>query len=315
MEAFDIIDLWRLTSYLPMGENSIATGMFRLNTEVCLGLMGLAWVTIYIFNKIKKQGLAPTNAPLFKTLFVIGVFGLCFTLATQWVGRTTYDYLRPDDEPPASSQKGRTPPKQKVHRTHRTGDVYVFLIMAIVMLIGGGYAFTAMHDLGLIAHFFAFTFGVGLTAEFGKLIAVAIIVSPGLGLLKNRTTLLPFLIAGIGFGLAEALLYLGDYSMAEVNGVEHYLRGTWSVLLHTSWAAITGYMVLSFKSKVPDAGKILDMSEGTFWHLGFAMIPAALLHGLFDALCAHNEPIYALLVGLVSLTLGWIACQRFKIKP
>lgn len=303
MESFDIIDLWRLTSYLPMGENSIATGMFRLNIEVCLGLMGLAWVTIYSFNKIKKQGLAPTKAPLFKTLFVAGVFGLCFTLATQWVGRTTYDYLRPDDEPPASSQKGKNPPKQKEHRTHRPRDNYILIVLAIVMLIGGGYAFTAMHDLGLIAHFLAFTFGVGLTAEFGKLIAVAIIVSPGLGLLKNRTTLLPFLIAGMGFGLAEAFLYLGDYSMAEVNGIEHYLRGTWSVLLHTSWAAITGYMVLIFQSKSPE------------WYLGFVMIPTALLHGLYDALCAHNEPIYALLVGLVSLLLGWIACQRFKIKP
>ena len=303
MESFDIIDLWRLTSYLPMGENSIATGMFRLNIEVCLGLMGLAWVTIYSFNKIKKQGLAPTKAPLFKTLFVAGVFGLCFTLATQWVGRTTYDYLRPDDEPPASSQKGKNPPKQKEHRTHRPRDNYILIVLAIVMLIGGGYAFTAMHDLGLIAHFLAFTFGVGLTAEFGKLIAVAIIVSPGLGLLKNRTTLLPFLIAGMGFGLAEAFLYLGDYSMAEVNGLEHYLRGTWSVLLHTSWAAITGYMVLIFQSKSPE------------WYLGFVMIPTALLHGLYDALCAHNEPIYALLVGLVSLLLGWIACQRFKIKP
>ena len=303
MESFDIIDLWRLTSYLPMGENSIATGMFRLNIEVCLGLMGLAWVTIYSFNKIKKQGLAPTKAPLFKTLFVAGVFGLCFTLATQWVGRTTYDYLRPDDEPPASSQKGKNPPKQKEHRTHRPRDNYILIVLAIVMLIGGGYAFTAMHDLGLIAHFLAFTFGVGLTAEFGKLIAVAIIVSPGLGLLKNRTTLLPFLIAGMGFGLAEAFLYLGDYSMAEVNGIEHYLRGPWSVLLHTSWAAITGYMVLIFQSKSPE------------WYLGFVMIPTALLHGLYDALCAHNEPIYALLVGLVSLLLGWIACQRFKIKP
>jgi RsiW-degrading membrane proteinase PrsW (M82 family) len=307
MEAFDIIDLWRLTSYLPMGENSIATGMLRWNTEVCLGLMGLVWVTIYIFNTIQKQRLAPNNAPLFKTLFVVGVFGLCFMLATQWVGRTTYDYLRPDDEPPASSQKGKNPPKQKVHRTHHRSDGYILLVMAIVMaivmLIGGGYAFTAMHDLGLIAHFFAFTFGVGLTAEFGKLIAVAIILSPGLGLLKNRTTLLPFLIAGLGFGLAEAFLYLGDYSMAEVNGIEHYLRGTWSVMLQTAWAAITGYMVLSFQSKSPE------------WYLGFVMIPTALLHGLYDALCAHNEPIYTLLVGLVSIMLGWIACQRFKIKP
>jgi len=303
MEAFDFIDLWRLTSYLPMGENSIETGMFRWNTEVCLGLMGIVWVTFYIFNKIKKQGLAPNNAPLFKTLFVVGVFGLCFTLATQWVGRSTYDYLRPDDEPPASSQKGKSPPKQKVHRTHHRSDGYILLVVAIVMLIGGGYAFTAMHDLGLIAHFFAFTFGVGLTAEFGKLIAVAIILSPGLGLLKNRTTLLPFLIAGLGFGLAEAFLYLGDYSMAEVNGIEHYLRGTWSVMLHTAWAAITGYMVLSFQSKSPE------------WYLGFVMIPAALLHGLYDALCAHNEPIYTLLIGLVSLLLGWLACQRFKIKP
>lgn len=312
MEEFDFINLWRLTSYLPMGENSIASGMFRWNVEVFLGLMGIGWVSFFVLNTIQKQRLAPNNAPLFKTLFVVGVFGLCFTLATQWVGRTTYDYLGPDDEPPASSQKGKNPQK---HRPIRgSAGFYAILIMAGVTIIGGGYAFTAMHDLGLVAHFFAFSFGVGLTAELGKLLAAAILISPGLGLLKNRTTLLPFLIAGLGFGLAEAFLYLGDYSLAHVGSIEHYLRGTWSVLLHTSWAAITGYILLSSKSKVPEIGEVLDFT-GTFWALLFVMLPAALLHGLHDALCAHNEPLYALLVGLVSLCLAWLACERYKLKP
>jgi RsiW-degrading membrane proteinase PrsW (M82 family) len=188
------------------------------------------------------------------------------------------------------------------------------LVLAGVIIVGGGYAFTAMHDLGPIAHFFGFSFGVGLTAELGKLIAAAIILSPGLGLLKNRTRLLPFLIAGLGFGLAEALLYIADYSTTDLKGTEHYLRGTWSVLLHVSWAAITGYIVLKSWKKVPETGEILDVFEGTFWSLIIAMIATGLLHGLYDALCAHDEPVYALLVGALSLFLGWKACEPYKTR-
>ncbi len=313
MEKFDLIDPWRLTSYLPMGENSIASGMIRWNIEVFLGLMGVIWVTFYVLAKIKRERLAPQSAPLFKTLFIAVVFCLGFTLATQWVGRMTYDHLRPDDRPPATSQNGNNHQRHRPHHANK-GDLVTLLVLAGVIIVGGGYAFTAMHDLGPIAHFFGFSFGVGLTAELGKLIAAAIILSPGLGLLKNRTRLLPFLIAGLGFGLAEALLYIADYSTTELKGIEHYLRGTWSVLLHVSWAAITGYIVLKSWKKVPETGEILDVFEGTFWSLIIAMIATGLLHGLYDALCAHNEPVYALLVGALSLFLGWKACEPYKTR-
>jgi len=317
MEDFDLINLWRLTSYLPMGENSIASGMFRWNIEVFIGLMGGIWVTFYVLGKIQKERLSPQSAPLFKSLFVAVVFCLGFTLATQWVGRMTYDHLRPDDRPPATSQNGKNPQRHRPHHANK-GDFYTLLVLAGVIIVGGGYAFTAMHDLGPVAHFFGFSFGVGLTAELGKLIAVAIILSPGLGLLKSRTRLLPFLMAGLGFGLAEALLYIADYSISELQGIEHYLRGTWSVLLHVSWAAITGYIVLKSWKKVPETGEILAglaaSPEGTFWSLIIAMIATGLLHGLYDTLCAHNEPVYALLVGLLSLFLGWKACEPYKIR-
>jgi RsiW-degrading membrane proteinase PrsW (M82 family) len=313
MEKFDLIDPWRLTSYLPMGENSIASGLFRWNIEVFIGLMGVIWVTFYVLAKIQSERLAPQSAPLFKALFIAAVFCLGFTLATQWVGRMTYDHLRPDDRPPATSQNGANHQRHRPHHANK-GDLITLLVLAGVIIVGGGYAFTAMHDLGPIAHFFGFSFGVGLTAELGKLIAAAIILSPGLGLLKNRTRLLPFLIAGLGFGLAEALLYIADYSTTDLKGTEHYLRGTWSVLLHVSWAAITGYIVLKSWKKVPETGEILDVFEGTFWSLIIAMIATGLLHGLYDALCAHDEPVYALLVGALSLFLGWKACEPYKTR-
>jgi RsiW-degrading membrane proteinase PrsW (M82 family) len=313
MENFDLIDLWRLTSYLPMGENSIASGKFRWNAEVFLALMGVIWVTFYVLGKIQKERLSPQSAPLFKSLFVAVVFCLGFNLATQWVGRMTYDHLRPDDRPPATAQNGKNPQRHRQHHANK-GDFITLLTLAGVIIAGGGYAFTAMHDLGPVAHFFGFSFGVGLTAELGKLIASAIILSPGLGLLKSRTRLLPFLIAGLGFGLAEAFLYIADYSTTDLKGVEHYLRGTWSVLLHVSWAAITGYIVLKSWKKVPETGEILDVFEGTFWSLIIAMIATGLLHGLYDTLCAHKEPIYALLVGILSLFLGWKACEPYKIR-
>ncbi len=313
MEKFDLIDPWRLTSYLPMGEKSIASGLFRWNVEVFIGLMGVIWVTFYVLAKIQSERLAPQSAPLFKALFIAAVFCLGFTLATQWVGRMTYDHLRPDDRPPATSQNGANHQRHRPHHANK-GDLITLLVLAGVIIVGGGYAFTAMHDLGPIAHFFGFSFGVGLTAELGKLIAAAIILSPGLGLLKNRTRLLPFLIAGLGFGLAEALLYIADYSTTDLKGTEHYLRGTWSVLLHVSWAAITGYIVLKSWKKVPETGEILDVFEGTFWSLIIAMIATGLLHGLYDALCAHDEPVYALLVGALSLFLGWKACEPYKTR-
>jgi RsiW-degrading membrane proteinase PrsW (M82 family) len=287
--------------------------MFRWNIEVFIGLSGVIWVTFYVLAKIRKERLAPQSAPLFKALFIAVVFCLGFTLATQWVGRMTYDHLRPDDRPRATSQNGVNHQRHRPHHANK-GDLITLLVLAGVIIVGGGYAFTAMHDLGPIAHFFGFSFGVGLTAELGKLIAAAIILSPGLGLLKNRTRLLPFLIAGLGFGLAEALLYIADYSTTDLKGTEHYLRGTWSVLLHVSWASITGYIVLKSWKKVPETGEILDVFEGTFWSLIIAMIATGLLHGLYDALCAHDEPVYALLVGALSLFLGWKACEPYKTR-
>jgi RsiW-degrading membrane proteinase PrsW (M82 family) len=317
MENFDLIDLWRLTSYLPMGENSIVSGNFRWNAEVFLALLGVISITYYVLGKIQKERLSPQSTPLFKSLFVAVIFCLGFTLATQWVGRMTYDHLRPDDRPPATSQNGKNPQRHRPHHANK-GDFYALLALAGVIIVGGGYAFTVMHDLGPIAHFLGFSFGVGLTAELGKLIAVAIILSPGLGLLKSRTRLLPFLIAGLGFGLAEAFLYIADYSTTDLKGIEHYLRGTWSVLLHVSWAAITGYIVLKSWKKVPETGEIVDVfaasPEGTFLYLIIATIATGLLHGLYDALCAHNEPVYALLVGILSLFLGWKACEPYKIR-
>lgn len=313
MEAFDFINLWRLTSYLPMGENSIASGVFRWKFEMLLGLTGISWVSFFILGKLRKDRLAPQDASLLKPLFVAIVFCLGFTLATQWIGRRSHDFLQPEEQAPDTSQNGKNPSQHRPHRANR-GNIFMLLAAAGVIIVGGGYAFTVMQDLGPVTHFFAFSFGVGLTAELGKLLAAAILDSPGPGLHRNRPTLLPFLVAGLGFGLAESLLYLGDYSMAAVNGIGYYLRGSWSVLLHTSWAAITGYMVLSARSKVPEIGEVLDFTE-SFWAILFLMLPAALLHGLYDALCAHDEPIYALLVGLMSLGFGWLACGQFKAKP
>jgi hypothetical protein len=72
--------------------------------------------------------------------------------------------------------------------------------------------------------------------------------------------------------------------------------------------------VLKSWKKVPETGEILDVFEGTFWSLIIAMIATGLLHGLYDALCAHDEPVYALLVGALSLFLGWKACEQYKTR-
>lgn len=306
-------DLWWLTSYLPMEKQTANEAFINLNLGIAIGVIGLLWSAKYVFGLFQENALAPRTAPLVKTLMVTGLFSLFFLITTQWVGRMTYEQLRPEQEQTARPTKGASPSRHQ-HRRADKADVYILLAIASALLVGGGYAFTAMHDLGLVAHMFGFSFGVGICAEFGKLLAVALILAPTLKLLKSRQSLLPFMMAGLGFGLGEALFYFREYSLHNIEWLAYSVRSTWSVLLHVSWSTISGYLILKSVKKLPDTFEIINPFGATFWYLVMFLIPAAVLHGVQDALLVHDEFVYALFIGIASQSLGWLALKQFKKK-
>jgi hypothetical protein len=308
------LDPWKLTSYLPREATSVEVGLLPLNSETFIGLLGLGWIMLYTLGYVQRQNLASRNTPVLKSLLVAGIFSLGFTMATQWVGHTTYDYLRPNGEQTEPAQAQKSPPSKQHTRAHR-GNVFLFMALVAVLIVGGGYAFTAMHDLNLFLHMLGFTFGVGLTAEFGKLIAASLLLSPILALTKSRRSLLPFILTGLGFGIGEALFYFRDYAGTETAWLAYWLRGTWSVLLHISWCTISAYVILKYNDHVPEPAALINIFQEVFWGMVIAMLPAAILHGVHDALLAHDEVGYAVLFGLLSMGLGWEAARRFKKLP
>jgi hypothetical protein len=308
------LDPWKLTSYLPREATSVEVGLLPLNNETFIGLLGLGWITLYTLGYVQRQNLASRNTPLLKSLLVAGIFSLGFTMATQWVGHTTYEYLRPNGEQTEPTQAQKSTQRKHYVRANE-GHLYLLLALLAVLIVGGGYAFTAMHDLNLFLHMLGFTFGVGLCAELGKLIAASLLLSPILALTKSRRSLLPFILTGLGFGLGEALFYFRDYAGTETAWLAYWLRGTWSVLLHISWCTISGYMVLQYNEDVPEPAALINVFQELFWGMVIAMLPAAILHGVHDALLAHDEVGYAVLFGMLSMVLGWEAARRFKKLP
>jgi hypothetical protein len=308
------LDPWKLTSYLPREATSVEVGLLPLNSETFIGLLGLGWIMLYTLGYVQRQNLASRNTPVLKSLLVAGIFSLGFTMATQWVGHTTYEYLRPNGEQTEPAQAKKSTQRKQYVRANE-GHLYLFLALLAVLIVGGGYAFTAMHDLNLFLHMLGFTFGVGLCSELGKLIAASLLLSPILALTKSRRSLLPFILAGLGFGIGEALFYFRDYAGTETAWLAYWLRGTWSVLLNISWCTISGYMVLQYKEYVPEPAALINVFQELFWGIVIAMLPAAILHGVHDALLAHDEVGYAVLFGLLSMGLGWEAARRFKKLP
>jgi RsiW-degrading membrane proteinase PrsW (M82 family) len=309
------LDPLKLTSYLPREAASLEVGLFSLNTGTVLGLLALGCITLYGIRYIQQQNVVYRKSHLHKSLFLVVLFSLGFTMATQWVGHTTYDYLRPKGEQTEASHIQKKPDSQKHTRATRAGAIAIMAMLS-VMVIGGGYAFTAMHDLSLPLHILGLTFGVGLCIELGKLIAVSLLLTPTLDLTKSRRSLIPFVLTGLGFGIGEALFYFRDYAATETFWLAYCIRGTWSVFLQISWCTISGYMIVKYNKEVPETSGIFDVfNGGSFWAMLILMLPSAILHGVHDAFIVHKNVDAAAGIGMISIALGWMAALRFKKIP
>ncbi len=292
------MELWRLTSYV---SNSAEAPRAMDGEAILIGGMALVGVCGFYLGQIRaKAGEIGQNAvlkPLLVALFVC----LGMTLATQAVGRATYGYVAEGERSGSSFRRAATQGAVRSLGSFKKGKGFVFIaaVFAFLMLIGGGYAFTAI-QLPLWGHMIAFTVGVGITEELCKLLAVSVLLMPSLMIFRCRASLLPYVMAGLAFGVGESFIYFSSYSDAGLDVTIYLIRAIWCVTLHICWTVIVGKLIIDTLKETPTPEEFFSSK---FFDVLLLILPAAALHGIYDAFCMHDNLIGGLIVGMISI--GW----------
>lgn len=204
------------------------------------------------------------------------------------------------------------------------GILLVWALQGIGGIIGWGYS-ESVAPRCFENHVASFTVGVALLEEMVKgLLGLA-----SVGLLyytnnprngdpfnvgKPRILALvgvAFLLGGMSYGAGEAVFYFQVYAGAGTPIWIYLTRAVWCVCLHGAWAFLTGMSVTLLVEALMQKGDVLfterkDMYTGQLVFLVVLLVymlccaPAAILHGLYDAACLHDDRT-AWIVGGISL--------------
>jgi hypothetical protein len=273
-----------------------------LDTEsILIGGMALIGVCGFFLGAIRTKASNVHQLSVLKPLLVGVLVSLGMTMATQTVGRTTYGVVAEGDRTSSRTTRhvGQAAVRSLAIFKKGKGIIAIIAVFALLMLIGGGYAFTAI-DLPVWGHMIAFTVGVGLTEELCKFLAASVLMLPALRIFNHRASLLPYVMAGLAFGVGESIYYFSHYSEGGAEAANYLIRAIWCVSLHVSWSIIVGSLVIREFKDTPDLG---DFFGGKFLTLLILVLPAAVLHGIYDAFCVHDIILGALVIGMISL--GW----------
>ena len=175
----------------------------------------------------------------------------------------------------------------------------------VIKLIGWSYSLADNPDNGFVLSFIGYTCGVGLCEEFTKAIPLLIRIKPTPGEEDPtwNSLLLWGLASGIGFGIAEGIMYSGRY----YNGLEgsgiYYTRFMSCVFLHAMWAGAVGVSIYRHQGDLLNAGD----NWTYFFRVVLIIIVPMTLHGLYDTLLKKDLDGWALVVALA--TFAWLAYQ------
>jgi RsiW-degrading membrane proteinase PrsW (M82 family) len=183
--------------------------------------------------------------------------------------------------------------------THRTGGGVIMLFVKFIAL---SYVLANAHDDNILTSMIGFTCGVGLCEEVTKALPL-IVHFVNQRELEWRRSLLWGLASGVGFGVAEGVMYAGR----SYNGIAHAgiyaVRFLSCVGLHGIWAAAGCVSLALNQSKIREA-----TSPAT---LGFFIVRALaapiILHGLYDSLLKKESYVFALLCAIGSF--GWLLSE------
>ncbi|MFO0965425.1 MAG: PrsW family glutamic-type intramembrane protease [Gemmataceae bacterium] len=234
----------------------------------------------------------------------VALASVLLVLLTQWLAQCIR-YLVHQSPMNAVRSVGYGPGLQAVGRI-------LFLIVAYI--ISWGYSRSLEPD-SFAQHVLSFTVGTGVVEELVKGAAGLMFISA----LRDgdpkeaprRLILVAFTAAGFSFGAGEALFYFQAYAGLGSEPGIYLLRGTWCVLLHGAWSFLTGllFLVVAYLPHRIHGGVAAALFIA-------CCLPAAILHGLYDAACLHS-PTAMWTVGAVSIgaCLSGLLLLRWSYGP
>jgi RsiW-degrading membrane proteinase PrsW (M82 family) len=178
------------------------------------------------------------------------------------------------------------------------GASIVTVIFYIVKFIGWSYRAALDQENGFVLSLVGFTFGVGLCEEIVK--AIPILAATSMDRKFDWRGACGWgLASGIGFGIAEGIMYSGS----QYNGIEgadvYLVRFISCVALHATWTAAAAIMIWQNQANLQ-----ADTWYEWLLHLVLLVSVPMTLHGLYDTLLKRELTPWALLVALASF--GWL---------
>ncbi|MFN8390411.1 MAG: PrsW family glutamic-type intramembrane protease [Bdellovibrionota bacterium] len=189
------------------------------------------------------------------------------------------------------------------------GSLAVGISTSIVGIVAKiiGFSYMAAFDPrnGFLLSLFGFTFGVGFCEEVCKVVPLLICFydSPKWKL-GWRTAMVWGMASGVGFGVAEGLIYAGQYYNGIMPGEVYFVRFLTCVGLHSVWAGSSGIAI--FRNRKP---LFIDHHEPL--RIASTLVPLlavpTFLHGLYDTVLKKEFDFATLPVALAAL--AWLVYQ------
>ncbi|MCA9234968.1 MAG: PrsW family intramembrane metalloprotease [Planctomycetales bacterium] len=191
-----------------------------------------------------------------------------------------------------------------------TGRSVVVVLFYIVKFIGYSYHAADDPSNGFLLSFLGFTCGVGLCEELTKLIPAAGLMAQGKSDWRGACTL--GMASGIGFGVAEGIMYSSQYYNGVTSGDIYLTRFVSCVGLHAVWAA-AATITASQRWHAFESNEGSELLKGAL----IAVAVPAVLHGLYDTLLKRDMPVWALVVAALSFVWLAIVIERARLleKP
>jgi RsiW-degrading membrane proteinase PrsW (M82 family) len=172
----------------------------------------------------------------------------------------------------------------------RGGGILV-VVFYIVKFIGFSYRAALDPSNGFWLSFLGYTFGVGLCEEITKVLPAKFWLDNDKNL-DWRATCALGLCSGVGFGVAEGIMYSSHYYNGMMTMDIYITRFISCVALHAVWAASAAIFLKQTQ--------ILFETGNALYDLLIAIAVPAVLHGLYDTLLKRDMAAYALIVAILS---------------
>jgi tetratricopeptide (TPR) repeat protein len=227
------------------------------------------------------------------------ILGILILLAIQWLALKIY---KSEIWKALGMSEGDSWKALRIAGKCEKGVLCAFLrIFLFLYSIGFSYYSALDPDSGFIESFIGFTFGVGLCEELVKLIPVVWLMKKASKkgeILHLSGILLVGLASGVGFGVAEGIMYSAQF----YNGIHgwdvYWVRFVTCVALHSTWTGIVALILWPFH--VDEATKNEEEQPDTGFYMFILVIFSAILHGLYDTLLKKGEDFLAFVVAITT---------------